>query len=59
MLRNAAYVKERFVDKGILGLQTGRGYYQYPNPAYQDKDFLAIPDLSRVPELVTLIRPRR
>jgi 3-hydroxyacyl-CoA dehydrogenase len=58
MLRNAAYVKERFVDHGILGLPTGRGYYSYPNPAYQDKDFLAIPDLSRVPDLVALVRPR-
>jgi 3-hydroxybutyryl-CoA dehydrogenase len=59
MLRNAAYVKVRFVDQGLLGLPTGRGYYHYPNPAYQEKDFLAIPDLSQVPELVALIRPRR
>jgi 3-hydroxyacyl-CoA dehydrogenase len=58
MLRNAAFVKERFVDQGKLGLPTGQGYYRYPNPAYQDKEFLAIPDVSRVPELVALVKPR-
>jgi len=59
MLSNAAYIKERFVDRGLLGLPTGQGYYRYPNPAFQDKDFLAIPDVSRVPELVALARPKR
>jgi len=58
MLANAAYIKRRFVDKGMLGLPTGHGYYHYPNPAYQDKDFLAIPDMSRVPQLVALASPR-
>jgi 3-hydroxyacyl-CoA dehydrogenase len=59
MLRNAAYVKERFIDRGLLGLPTGQGYYRYPNPAFQDKGFLAIPDASRVPELVALARHGR
>lgn len=59
MLRNAEYVKTRFIDQGKLGLPTGEGYYRYPNPAYREQDFLAIPDLSRVPEIVALIRPRR
>lgn len=59
MLRNAQYVKTHFVDQGLFGLPTGQGYYRYPNPAYQDKDFLAIPDMSRVPELVALARPAR
>jgi 3-hydroxybutyryl-CoA dehydrogenase len=59
MLRNAEYVKTHFVDRGLLGLPTGQGYYRYPNPAYQQKDFLAIPDMSRVPELVALARPAR
>jgi 3-hydroxyacyl-CoA dehydrogenase len=57
MIRNAAYIKERFIDRGLLGLPTGQGYYRYPNPAFQDKGFLAIPDASRVPELVALARP--
>jgi len=58
MLRNAEYVKTRFIDRGKMGRATGEGYYRYPNPAFQDKDFLAVPDLSRVPELVALVRPR-
>ncbi len=40
MTRNAAYLKERFVDKGKLGTKTGEGYYKYPAPAYQQADFL-------------------
>lgn len=59
MLRNAAYIKERFVDRGLFGLPTGQGYYRYPNPAFQEPGFLAIPDLSRVPDLVSLARPAR
>lgn len=52
MLDNAAYVKAHFLDKGLLGTQTGQGYYTYPNPAFQQKDFLAVPDLSKADEIV-------
>jgi 3-hydroxyacyl-CoA dehydrogenase len=55
MTANAEYIKERFLDKGDLGIPTGKGYYDYPNPAYSEPDFLAIPDLSAVPGLVSLI----
>jgi 3-hydroxyacyl-CoA dehydrogenase len=55
MLANAAYVKERFLDKGDLGVLTGKGYYDYPAPAYSEPDFLSIPDLSDVPGIVALI----
>ena len=57
MLRNAEYIKTRFIDRGEFGLPTGTGYYSYPNPAFQAPDFLAVPDASRVPELVALARP--
>ncbi len=57
MLANAKYIKERFIDKGLMGVQSGAGFYQYPNPAYQVADFLAVPDLSVVPEIVRLTRP--
>jgi 3-hydroxybutyryl-CoA dehydrogenase len=59
MLRNAEYIKTRFIDRGEFGLPTGKGYYSYPNPAFQARDFLAVPDASRVPEFVALARPPR
>lgn len=59
MLRNAAYVRTHVVGRGLPGLPTGQGYYRCPNPAYHQKDFLAIPDTSQFPEPVTLARPAR
>jgi 3-hydroxyacyl-CoA dehydrogenase len=52
MLKNAAYVKEHFLDKGLQGMMGGEGFYKYPNPAYAAPDFLAVPDASVVPDLV-------
>jgi len=56
-LRNAAYIKEQLIDQGKMGLQTGSGYYQYPNPAYAAPDFLAVPGLEAVEDIVLLTRP--
>ena len=56
MLANAAYIKENFLDKGLLGLQSGQGYYSYPDPGYQAEDFLDVPDISRAEEIATLAR---
>lgn len=53
MLKNAAYVREHFLDKGLQGMMGGEGFYKYPNPAYAAPDFLAVPDASVVPGLVT------
>ena len=36
----AAVLKERFVDKGKLGVATGEGFYKYPNPEFKEPDFL-------------------
>ncbi|OYD60954.1 3-hydroxyacyl-CoA dehydrogenase [Rhodococcus sp. OK302] len=55
MLLNAGYIKEKFLDKGNLGMKTGQGFYSYPNPAYQNSDFLEVPALLTVPDLVKKI----
>ncbi|MCF0051522.1 3-hydroxyacyl-CoA dehydrogenase [Dyadobacter sp. LJ53] len=34
------FLKENFIAKNKLGISTGEGFYSYPNPAYQDVDFL-------------------
>lgn len=36
----AEYLKSEFLDKGRLGVQNGKGFYDYPNPSYLDRDFL-------------------
>lgn len=56
MLANADYLKTHFLDQGKLGLQSGEGYYRYPQPAYAAPDFLDVPDSSAVPALVAAIR---
>lgn len=36
----ADLVKNEFIAKGKMGIQTAEGFYKYPNPAYKEKDFL-------------------
>jgi len=36
---NALYLKA-FVDKGDLGVKTGKGFYAYPDPIFQKPEFL-------------------
>ncbi|MEA5112726.1 MAG: 3-hydroxyacyl-CoA dehydrogenase [Geobacteraceae bacterium] len=38
--KSAEFIKKEYVDKGWLGVKTGRGFYAYPNPEYQDPAFL-------------------
>lgn len=35
-----AWIKSEYLDKGKMGTANGKGVYTYPNPAYQDPDFL-------------------
>jgi 3-hydroxybutyryl-CoA dehydrogenase len=58
MLKNAAYIKERFLDRGLQGMLGGEGFYTYPDPAYAAPDFLAVPDAAVVPGLVERIMPK-
>ncbi len=32
--------KKKYIDKGLLGVKTGRGFYIYPNPVYERPGFL-------------------
>ena len=34
------YLKKNFIDQNKLGLSTLEGFYKYPNPTFQDVDFL-------------------
>ena len=51
----AAFVKERFLDRGLQGKMGGEGFYRYPNPAFEAPGFLDVPDVSVVPEIVNAV----
>ncbi|MGN5955700.1 3-hydroxyacyl-CoA dehydrogenase [Sphingobacterium lactis] len=36
-------LKKEFIDQNKLGVSTGEGFYHYPNPAWQQKNFLSVP----------------
>jgi 3-hydroxybutyryl-CoA dehydrogenase len=57
-LANAAYVKTHLLDKGRTGLLSGKGYYDYPNPAYETSDFLAVPSLDSLSRIVDRCTPK-
>lgn len=38
--RVADWIKSEYLDKGKLGTSNGKGVYTYPDPAYQQADFL-------------------
>lgn len=33
-------MKEKYIDKGNLGVSTGKGFYTYPNPSFKSEDFI-------------------
>lgn len=39
-LESARYLDENFIQKGLLGVASGRGFYQYPKPAYEQPGFV-------------------
>ncbi len=40
MIDRARYIKETYIDKGKMGVSSGEGFYKYPNPSFEDPDFL-------------------
>lgn len=36
----AELIKAEYIDKGKMGIATGEGFYKYPNPAFEEPDFL-------------------
>jgi len=36
-----ASVLKTYIDQGKLGIKTGKGFYDYPNPAYQQEGFVS------------------
>jgi len=34
------YLKTNYIDKGHFGVKTGQGFYKYPNPEFENPDFL-------------------
>jgi 3-hydroxyacyl-CoA dehydrogenase len=39
-LESADYLDEHFIQKGLLGAASGEGFYRYPNPAFEQPDFI-------------------
>ncbi len=40
LFKRAEKIKSEFIDKGRMGISSGRGFYTYPNPEYKNPDFL-------------------
>lgn len=36
----AEYLRVNYLEQGKFGVESGEGFYTYPNPAYKEKDFL-------------------
>jgi len=39
-IKNTNFIKQEYVDKGRVGVKSGRGFYTYPDPAYQAPTFI-------------------
>jgi 3-hydroxybutyryl-CoA dehydrogenase len=39
-VKNTEYLKREYLDHGWLGVKSGRGFYTYPHPAYQNPTFI-------------------
>ena len=55
MVKNAEFLKSRFIDRGLFGQENGEGFYTYPNPGYADPDFTSVPPLTAVDDIATRV----
>lgn len=55
-MKQAEWLKTNYLDKGYLGIESGRGVYIYPNPAYKNEDFLKVPSLDEVKAIAARAR---
>ncbi len=39
-LKSMVALLRPYIDRGELGMKAGKGFYSYPNPEYQQPDFL-------------------
>ena len=39
-IKKLKFLKENYIDKNKLGVSTGEGFYKYPNPAFENPNFL-------------------
>ena len=39
-LESAEYLDKHFIQKELLGVTSGEGFYRYPNPAFEQPDFI-------------------
>ena len=39
-LESARYLDEHFIQKGLLGVASGEGFYRYPDPAFEQPGFI-------------------
>ena len=44
-LKQAADYLRNYIERGDLGMKTGKGFYNYPNPSYQQPEFVSGDDI--------------
>ena len=48
-LESARYIDKHFIQHGHLGVASGQGFYNYPNPAFAEPGFISTSSLGGKP----------